>query len=216
MIKGSNKYLKMAEALQGVWTLDTLADRLKITKAKAVYVAHRLRKLGFVKTWYGAGKKRVYNVSIRNKAKGKSYTDKVNEASDNPGIQVMESSPHYVYNREISYEEALVYAVKQRSIRYLIASLALFRKIENWGLLYRLSKEEKIIPQIVALYEIARRVIPKVRRMPKRFLHLAESKKGKRFSYIVQGISSENFSDIEKKWKVYLPLNMSDLEEYSR
>ena len=57
MIKGSNKYEKIAESLYGLYTLETLAERLKINKVKAVYVIHRLRKLGLVKTIYGAGNK---------------------------------------------------------------------------------------------------------------------------------------------------------------
>ena len=216
MIKGSNKYEKIAESLQGFYNLEDFADRLKVDKPKAIYVIHRLRKLGFVKTIYGSKNKRLYNISLRNKQKGVSYTDKINEATSNPGIQIMSSNPYYVYGRVISYEEALIYAIKQKDVRYIIASLALFRKIKDWSLLYKLAKKENLTKEVVALYEISRKVIKKVRRMPKRFLNLTKKKKLNNFNYIVKGISSDDFKETERKWKIYIPLNYSDLEEYKR
>lgn len=216
MIKGTNKYEKLAESLQGIYTLETLADRLKINKSKAVYVIYRLRKLGFVKTNYGAGKRRLYNVSLRNKQKGTSYTTKINESSSSYAIQVAPSNPYYVHGRSPSYEEALIYAIKQRDVRHIIASLTLFRKVSNWSLLYKLAKKEDLIREVAALYEIARKVIRKVKRMPKRFSHLAQKKKINKFRYIVDYISSDDFKEIEKKWKIYIPLNRADLEEHTR
>jgi DNA-binding MarR family transcriptional regulator len=216
MIKGSNKYEEIAESLQGIYTLDTLADRLKIEKSKAIYVIYRLRKLGFVKTSYGAGKKRLYNISLRNKQKGISYAEKINKASSSYGLKVASSDPYYIHGRVPSYEEALIYAIKQKDVRYLIASLSLFRKISDWSLLYRLAKKEGLIRKVVALYEIARKVVKKVRRIPKRFLHLAQKEKPSQFSYIIYHLSSDDFKDIEKRWKVYIPLNHADLEEYTK
>lgn len=216
MIKGTNKYEKLVESLQGIYTLETLADRLKINKSKAIYVIHRLRKLGFVKTSYGASKKRLYDLSLRNKQKGVSYTTKINEASQNPAIKIALSNPYYVYDRIPSYEEALIYAIKQRDVRYIIASLALFRRISNWSLLYRLAKKEDLIREVAALYGISRLIVAKVRRMPKRFKTLATPKKSDKFKYIIEGFDSDDFKDIEKRWKIYIPLNRADLEEYSR
>ncbi|MDO8460043.1 MAG: hypothetical protein Q7S74_02970 [Nanoarchaeota archaeon] len=216
MIKGSNKYEKLAESLQGIYTLETLADRLKIDRSKAVYVIHRLRKLGFVKTSYGTEKKRLYNISLKNKQRGISYVEKINGASSSRAIQVASSNPYYVHGRVPSYEEALIYAIKQRDVRYIVASLALFRKISDWNLLYRLAKKEDLIREVVVLYEIARKVVRKVKRMPKRFLHLAQKRKTNRFDYIIRGLSSDDFKDTEKRWKVYIPLNRADLEEYTR
>ncbi|MDO8508405.1 MAG: hypothetical protein Q7S27_01845 [Nanoarchaeota archaeon] len=216
MIKGSNKYEKIAENIEGIYTLETLADRLKVNPSKAVYVIHRLRKIGSVKTSYGAGKKRLYNISLKNKQKGITYTDKINIASPNSGIMVTSSTPYYIHGRVPSYEEALIYAIKQKDIRHIIASLALFRKISDWSLLYRLAKKENLLLEVVALYETARTVVKKVRKMPKRFLHLAEKYKSDHFNYIIKGFSSTDFKEIENKWKIRVPLNKADLEEYKK
>ena len=217
MIKGSNKYEQLAESLQGFYTLDMLVDRLKIDRTKAIYVIHRLRKLGFVKTTYGVGNKRLYYTSLRNKLKGISYTEKINEASPLVSYRmVVPSNEYYTHGRIPSYEEALIYAIKQRSVRYIILSLFLFRKIDDWGLLYKLAKKENLIREVVALYEISRIIIRKTKKMPKRFINLAKKIDTNHFDYIVKGISSDDFQDVEKRWKVYIPLNRADLEEYTR
>ena len=108
----------------------------------------------------------------------------------------------------------LIYAIKQRDIRYLIASLALFRKIRNWSNLYKLAKKENLIREVAALYDIARLIIPKIRRMPKKFKNLAMPKKSGKYKYIVKQFSSKDFKGIEKKWKIFIPLNNVDLEDY--
>ena len=216
MIKGFNKYEKLAETLEGFFTVETLAERLKINKNKAIYVVHRLRKIGAVKTSYGAGKKRLYYISIRNKLKGTSYLDIINKASPTASYALVEpSDTYYIHGRTPTYEESLVYAIQQRDVRYIIASLALFRKITDWKLLYGLAKKDGVVREIAALYEIARKFVRKVRRMPKRFLHLAQ-REIKGFRYLVNHISSDDFKDIERRWKVYIPLNRADLEEYAR
>ena len=74
MIKGTDKYEELVKSLEGIYTIETLKDRLKIDTRKAVYVIYRLRRLGVVKTTYGKGKKRLYNISLKNKQTGISYT----------------------------------------------------------------------------------------------------------------------------------------------
>ena len=71
-----------------------------------------------------------------------------------------------------------------------------------------------MVREVAILYDIARLVIPKIRRMPKRFKTLATPKKSDKYKYFIEGFSSKSFTDLEKKWKVYIPLNTADLEEY--
>ena len=111
-------------------------------------------------------------------------------------------------------EETIIYSIKKKDVRWLIASLDLFRKIKDWSLLYNLARKENLVREVVALYEVARLSVRKVRRMPKRFKTLATPKRQDKYKYIVDKFSSLHFQDIEKKWKVYIPLNWGDLEEY--
>jgi len=52
--------------------------------------------------------------------------------------------------------------------------------------------------------------------MPIKFINQANKKKSKKFKYIIKSLSSRDFKDIEKKWKIYIPLNYIDLEDYRR
>ena len=217
MIKGTNKYEKLAEPLRGIYTLETFAEKLRIDKTRAIYILHRLRKLGFVKTTYGAGKKRIYTISLKNKSKAKTPVQKINESVKKISFSYAlaePSNPNYIHGREPTYEESLIYAIKQKDTRYLIAALPLFRKITDWNLLYRMAKKENLLQEVAALYEVAKKTVRKIRRMPKSFINRTIKKTAK-FKYIIEPLSSDDFKDIEKKWKVFIPLNLSDLEEYS-
>src|SRR3989344_1513694 len=199
---------EIVQKLKGLNTLKMIESALNIDRSTAIYIVHKLRKKGFVKTKYTSDKKRVYYISPRNVLGGTSYTDTINEYSP---LKIMETDQYYVYGKEITAEEALIYAITKKSVRYIIASLSLFRKIDNWSELYKKAKEKNLLREIAALYDVARRVIPKIRKMPKRFKNLAMPKKTDRFKYILDGFRSVNFKDIEKKWKVYVPLNFDDL-----
>ena len=50
--------------------------------------------------------------------------------------------------------------------------------------------------------------------MAKRFRNLSLPKKDDKFQYIKEKFKSAHFQNIENKWKVYIPLNWGDLEEY--
>ena len=50
--------------------------------------------------------------------------------------------------------------------------------------------------------------------MPKRFKNLAAPKKTDKYKSLVKGFSSDSFQEIEKKWKIYIPLNYIDLMDY--
>ena len=50
--------------------------------------------------------------------------------------------------------------------------------------------------------------------MPQRFKTFATPKKSNKYKYIINGFDSIDFKNIEQKWKVYIPLNLSDLTDY--
>ncbi len=215
MIKGYNKYVGLVDSLHGFYTLETLADRLKINRTRAIYVIHRLRKLGYVKTSYGAGNRRLYSISLMNKQNRTSYLEEFNKNMPNPSLRIRDDENYFVYGRKLKVEEELIYALNKKRIRYVISCLFLFRKIEDWHLLYNMAKKENLSRQISALYDVARIFIRKVRRMPERFRRLTIPKKNDKYIFIVDGFSSDDFKEIERKWKVYIPLNRDDLEEYN-
>ena len=204
--------LELAQKLRGLNTLKMIESALNVDRTKAIYIVYKLRKRGFVETEYQSDKTRVYHISPQNALGGTSYIDILNKYSP---LKLLATEVYKIYGREPGIEETLVYAINRKSIRYIIASLALFRKVKNWSELYKRAKEKNLVREVAALYYVSRLVIPKVRRMPQRFKTLATPKKAYKYKYIVNGIDSIDFKNIEQKWKVYIPLNYSDLTDYT-
>ena len=202
--------ITLLQKLSGIQTIESVMDALKTNKGKAVYYIHRLRKQGYIKTKRLSNNKRVYKISIENKLGGKSYYDIINEHSP---IKIATPIVYKIYGKEPSLEETLVYAIKTKSLRTVLASLALFKKIANWVELYNLAKENHIERQVGALYDIARNIM-KVRKMSKKFMNNSLPKERYKFEYVIPQLKSDDFKEIEKKWKVHVPFNIKDLEEY--
>jgi hypothetical protein len=199
------------QKLEGVQTVETVMNLLGANRTSAVYYIHKLRKAGYVKTLRSPNGARVYKISYQNKFNGISYYDIINEASP---IQILAPMVYKVYGKKPTPEETLIFAIKTQSVRTILASLALFRRIDNWIELYHLAKENRVERQVGALYDIARKNIAKVRRMPKKFRNLAIPKQEYEFKFVVPGMKSKEFPDVENTWRIYLPFNRTDFEEY--
>jgi DNA-binding Lrp family transcriptional regulator len=202
----------LLNALEGMHTIESAADALKTSKEKAIYYIHRLRKLGYVRTRKMSNNKRVYYISFENRLKGISYYDIINRYSP---IKIAEPEVYKIYGKEPSAEETLIYAIKTKSLRTMLASLALFKKIKDWSELYRLAKANHVERQVGAFYDLAKRYI-RVRRMTKKFRKLSLPKEEYVFRYAVEGLKSKDFKDIESVWKIYLAFNKADMEEYEQ
>ncbi len=203
--------LDLAQQMRGMVTVASLQSRLGLNRRRVIYLIHKLRKKGFVKTKYQSNKVRVYYISPENVSGGVDYIDILNQHSP---FKLLATETYKIHGRDPSIEETFLYALSKKTVRYTIASIGLFRKITDWSLLYKLAKEKDLLREVAALYEVARKYLPKLRRMPKRFRNLTIPKKDENYHYIVKGLKSRDFTNIEKKWKVYLPLNHSDLREY--
>ena len=201
---------ELLQKLAGIQTIESVMDILKVGRRMAIYYLHRLRKEGYVKTRRQSNNRRVYNISLDNKLGGKSYYDIINQYSP---IKISTPIIHKIYGKEPSLEETLIYAIKTKSLRTILASLTLFKKINNWVELYNLAKENHLERQVGALYDLARQIM-KVRRMTNKFRSSALPKKEYKFEYVLPGLKSKDFVKIEKIWKIYLPFNKKDLEEY--
>jgi hypothetical protein len=204
----------LLERLKGTQTIESIMAIMHANRQKAIYYIFRLRKKGYVKT-KRQGNKRVYYISFENKLGGTSYLEIINKSAP---MKIRESSEagyasYRIYGKEPSPEETLIYAIKTKSLRTILASLALFKKIHDWARLYNLAKQEGLERQAGALYDLARRII-RTRKMTKRFLSHSLPKKQDKYMHIIGKLSSKDFKDIEKKWRVYLPFNMADLEDY--
>jgi len=202
---------ELLRKLQGVQTIQSVMALLGIDRQKAIYYIRRLREGGYVKTRKRPDQTRVYSISFENKLKGVSYYDIINQYAP---VKISAPNVYNVYGKQPTVEEALVFAIKTKSVRTILAALALFRKVENWSALYKLGRQNRIERQIGALYDLSRLIIQKVRRMPDRFRHNALPKMQYPLEYTVPSLQSKDFKNIENNWKVYLPFNKKDLEAY--
>ena len=199
------------ERLEGLNTLDLVQKKLNVKRGTAIKRIHELRKLGYVETSGGGKQPRLYRISrIKMKKIGNpGLYDTINK---NSPIKLSKPYEHRIVNGKLSIEEAIARAVKSGDFRLILASLPLFVKVKNWSKLYNLAKKENIRRKIGALYEVAKRIM-RVRRIDKKTMRLLLNAKNEE-KHIVQGIKSDDFEDIEKKWRVYIPFNMMDLRRY--
>ncbi len=204
------KESELLQKLNGIQTIESVMDILKVNKKVAIYYIHRLRRNKYVKTKRQSNNRRVYNISLDNKLGGKSYYDIINQYSP---LKISTPVIYRIYGKEPSLEETLIYAIKTKSFRIILASLILFKKINNWVKLYHLAKENHIERQVGALYDLTRQII-KVRKMTNKFRNNVLPKKKYKFEYIISGLKSKDFIYLEKVWKIYLPFNKKDLEDY--
>lgn len=202
----------LLKKLEGIQTIETVMDALDVDRKKAVYYISRLRKAGYVKTKKLSNNKRVYNISFENRLKGTSYYEIINKYSP---VKISTPRTYKIYGKKPSFEETLVYAVKTQSFRTILAALALFRKIDDWNNLYRLAKSNHIERQVGALYDLARKIML-TRRMSDRFRYYALPKDDYEWRYVIPRIKSDDFKNVEKTWKIYLPFNKKDLEAYKK
>ncbi|MEK6961207.1 MAG: hypothetical protein AABX47_08620 [Nanoarchaeota archaeon] len=203
--------IDMVRKLEGVQTIDSVMSILGINKSKAIQTIYQLRKSGYVKTHKRSDQTRIYNISLKNKLKGVSYYEIINP---NSPIKISPPNEYKIYGRTPSIEETIVFAIKTKSLRTILASLILFRKVTDWSELYHLSKTNRIERQVGALYDLTRLILKRSKRMPKRFMKNAQPKENYPFEYTIPGLQSKDFQKIENKWKIYLPFNKTDLEEY--
>jgi len=204
------KTKEIVKKLEGIQSIETVKDILDINREKAIYYIYRLRKIGYVKTKKLSNNKRVYNISFENRLKGTSYYEIINKYSP---IKISTPEIYKFYGKEPTFEETLVYAIKTQSFRTILAALALFKRIDDWVSLYQLAKKNHLERQVGAIYDLARKVML-TRKMTDRFRNNALPKENYQWRYVIPGLKSDDFKDIEKRWKIYLPFNKKDLEDY--
>ena len=205
------KLEEIARLLEGLQTADTIAKKLSISRRTAVNIIWKLRKNGLVETGYGKRKIRLYRIrTIKKPDVGfKGLYDIINE---NSRVKLFAKEIHKVHDHKMTIEEAIVRAIKEGDFRTVLAVLGLFNNINNWSKLLEFAKKEKITRKVGALYDTARTTI-KVRRMDKRTRN-ALLKGNIKDKFVIKKIRSDNFKEIEKEWKVFIPFNKADLEVY--
>ncbi|MBI3032069.1 hypothetical protein HYY69_01230 [Candidatus Woesearchaeota archaeon] len=197
---------ELLRKLEGLHTVETVAEALKINKQSALNLLTKLKKQEYV-TVQGRGRtKRLYNITMRKQRKrDPGMFDIINKYS--PHMKINPWYDHQVHG-VYTVEDALIDAIETKSFRVILASLHLFKYIKNWPKLYQLAKQKSNWQKVGALHDVAR-MFMKVRKMPEKYRKISSF-----FSWIqLTQLFKKNFPEIGNIWKVYIPFNINDITE---
>ncbi len=200
---------QVAKRAEGLHTAESLAKALGIRRNTAILYLHRMRKKGFVKTLRGKRGKRLYDIApLQLRPVGnEGFIEILNR---NTSMQIMEAYVHRIYGKQLSLEEVIIWCMSSGDYRLVLASLELFRKAENWELLYSLARKASIERHVGALYMLIRRYW-RMKHPNESVLRKLMKAKGNR-KYLIPQMRSRDFKDLEKEWNVFIPFNKADMD----
>jgi DNA-binding transcriptional ArsR family regulator len=192
-------------------SVKSLSERLGVSERTAVNYLSELRKRKLLETSRGRRGIRLYRIRplLKMDIGYPGLYDTINRFSP---IKVAAPYEHRIYDHEMTPEEAIVRAILTKDFRTVLASLALFSRVSDWSLLYKLAKKENLERQVGALYDVSRLCL-RVRKMDGR---IRNKMKSARLSnkYILPGTMTKDFPEIEREWGVFVPFRAGDLRKY--
>jgi len=199
--------IKLVKRLEGLQTVESIQKKLNIARSTAIKYVHLLRKAGFVETTGGRQQPRFYRISasLSKEIGNPGMYDIINKYSP----VKLRAIPTRIIGRRLTVEETLIRAIDSGEFRTILASLALFNHIKDWGLLYKFAKEKMVRRRTGALYDVTRKII-KTKKMDRRIYNKLLQAREKE-KYIVKGLKSRDYKDIENRWGLYIPFNKADL-----
>lgn len=195
--------------LEGLHTVETVAEEVGMRRQSALNLLSRLKKAGHVTVFGGGRRKRLYKITLtKQRPRVPGMWDILNKY--NPNFQLNPWYDHQVHG-VYGVEEVIVDAVQTKSFRMVLATLRLFQHIKDWKKLHHLAKEKDCWQQVGALYDVARLFL-KVRKMPERYRK--EKFSIRRFLFHIQDtVKEQRFIEIQKRWNIPIPFRWGDFRE---
>ncbi len=198
--------LKKLKLIEGMHTIETLAQALNLTKGSAYNLIAKLEKQGYATKTGGGRTKAIYRISpLKDNLKENGMFSILNA---NSPMKMHPAFKHAVFG-SYHLEEAMVDIIALRQQRFVHAALYLFNHVRDWARLYSYARKKRLWTEILSLYMLAK-IFLKVRRLPERYKKLFKPYPSKR--HIIPGLESHDktIQDIEQKFNVYLPFNEAD------
>ncbi|MFH1439691.1 MAG: HTH domain-containing protein [Candidatus Woesearchaeota archaeon] len=209
---------KLAKTLEGLYTIEMIAEKLNISRRTAINYVSSLRKQGYLTTTRGHKKLRLYRISpLKMKLDGNiGLFETINKYSN---IKLNIPFHSRIHGRKFSVEEAIIEAIKTKDYRIIIAAMPLFNHIKSWSLLAKYAKENDVTNKVGALYDLTKKIvrIKKIDKRTENSLMKNNSMKNsiKRYKgkvYLIPELKKEkDFKEISKKWNVIIGLRKGDL-----
>ena len=199
------KLFEILNILEGLQTVDTVAEAIHIKKQSALNLIVKLKKAYYATVSGGGKQKRIYKITLTKQLpRSPGMFDIINKY--NPHFKLNPWYDHQVHGH-YGPEEALIDALQTKSFRVILASMRLYNHITHWPTLYKLAKEKDCWQQVGALYDVAR-LFFSVRQMPQRY-HSYHPRSWKSLTQL----KKKNFPDLSQKWKVFISFNQHDMGE---
>lgn len=202
-----NKQQELLRKLEGLHTVETVAEALNINKQSVLNLLTKLKKQEYVTVQGGGRVKRFYLITMRKQHKrDPGMFDIINKYS--PHMKLNPWYDHQVHG-VYTVEDALIDAIETKSFRAILASLHLFKHITNWPKLYQLAKQKSDWRKVGALYDVARMFL-KVRKMPDKY---RTPYKSAILSYLIPPYETkeQDFYTVRNKWHVEIPFKLGDI-----
>ena len=196
---------KTLKAIEGLQTIETVAEALNIKKQSALNLISKLKKQGYVTRTGGRQQKRLYKITARKQRKRNfGMFDIINKYSS------MKLAPWYDHQVHGHYgpEEALIDAIQTQSFRVILASMKLFNHITDWPKLYKLAEEKGCWQKVGALYDISKMYF-RVKKMPLRYRNQKFIKK--QFLIKRYDTTEKMYNPVKNKWNVEIPFQTRDI-----
>ena len=205
--KQEEKTLAILKQIEGLQTLDTIAQTLNLRRQPALNLISRLKKQKYVSVSGGGKQKRFYTITrTKQLPRDPGMFDIINKHSP------MKINPWYDHqvHGEYTPEDALIDAIKTENFRLILASIHLFKHIKNWPRLFGLAKEKNCYQKVGALYDLAR-LFMRVKKMPRKY----KTQMSKRRIFLIKDYVTKEtqFIPIEKKWGVSIPFRRGDIQK---
>lgn len=189
--------------LEGRQTLETISNLTHLKKTSCLNLISRLKKANYLIKTGGGKQKRIYTISQKKLLKSNGMFDILNKYAKKKIIPPFEHTAHSDYK----IEDAIADLISLKSVRINVVLLSLFNHIKNWNYLYQSSKQKNVTRNIGLFYDIAR-LTEKTKRMPNNIYQRFLSSN----SYMPYKNSGGDFKDLEKKWRLKVPLKRKDLQ----
>jgi predicted transcriptional regulator len=149
--------------MKGLFTLELIQEKRKITRQSAINYISKLKKKGLVVTKGGGKQPRIYKIYEKPIEKENGMYEIINKYTP---IKLYNDIKHITYGKKTTIEQTIVDCINKNDSRHSLAAVFLLNHIKNWKKLKNLIIQNNLEKKFSLLYELGLKNI-KVKKIPK-------------------------------------------------